>query len=268
MIRIAAILILFTGILRGQSVVETELFRIHYAADVSPAMQIATNKAATMLGWVCDRQFPPDTPAPYTNGKAHLLIYAQAGMGWTIAETHLSGPIGIINGRSLPLRPWIVINSDNWEPIADTFTWGDQGAVDVMFHELLHALGLWIAGTDAWSAWNAVGDETHWWGQQALAYYRLEIDPSALFIPLENWFHVQNWAAPFAITSNIMETRLGYYPQVMFGFELAALRDMGIATAATEAFPLDYLYNRRRSPWGNKPATIVSPPGIVLPTQP
>ena len=138
----------------------------------------------------------------------------------------------------------------------------------MMFHELLYALGLLIAGTDAWTEWNAVGDETHWWGAQALAYYRMEIDPSALFIPLENWFHVQNWAVPFAITSNIMETRLGYYPQMMFGFELAALRDMGIATAPTESFSLSDLYNRRRSPWGNNSASIVSPPGIILPTQP
>lgn len=267
MIRIAAILILLTGILRGQSVVETELFRIHYSAEVSPAMQIATTKAATMLGWVCDRQFPPDTPAPYTDGKAHLYIYAQSGMGWTIAETHLSGPVGIINGRSLPLKPWIVINSDNWDPIADTFTWGDQGAVDVMFHELIHALGAWVCGTTAWTVWNAIADETHWFGEQGLAYYRAEIDPAALFIPLQGWQHVENSVAPFAITTNIMETRLGYYPQMVCGFELAMLRDVGIATAPTATFSLSWLYNRRANPWSTRPATITSPPGIILTNQ-
>jgi hypothetical protein len=268
MIRIAAILILLTGILRGQSVVETELFRIHYSAEVSPAMQIATTKAATMLGWMVDRPIPLDAPAPYNTGRAVLFVYAQSGMGWTIAETSVIGPIHVINGRSVPLRPTITINSDNWDALGDTFTWGDQGAVDVMFHELIHALGAWVCGTTAWTVWNAIADETHWFGEQGLAYYRAEIDPAALFIPLQGWQHVENSVAPFAITTNIMETRLGYYPQMVCGFELAMLRDVGIATAPTESFSLSDLYNRRRSPWGNNSASIVSPPGIILPTQP
>lgn len=257
MIRIAAILLLLTGILRGQSVVESELFRIHCDSSVSPNQKSAAKQAAHIWGLVCNRSFHPHGAGPNLD-KGTLYLVAQPGMGWSIAETDVSGPWWYPNGHPtiiLPLRGIIKINADNWNPLTDEFVYGQTSAFAVLLHEIGHVMGhTWPAAYNTeWGMAN-VANFALWWGQNGLTAYRQEFDPLATAIPLagDGW-HLSETSLPLAIMSPVLQSRSGYNPEILTRTEVQMLADLGYFVEPHFAStPITDLVNRRRFPW---PAT-------------
>lgn len=252
MIRLLVILIALCGIVRGQStVVETELWTIKFDASVTAPQRASVTKAATHIGWVVDRKFPDFAPW-CKNGAGTIEVFATPGLGWTISQVYYSGPAAQVGTRMFPMRVMLEINSDNWNN--EGFGWGgDLSAYKIFWHELLHCLGLAVAGLPD------ISHDGFWWGPNASAAYGGPV-------PLADIWHLHNEGIfRNAILSNAIELE----PQFLTPIEEGMLEDLGFPVKTKQAVNLDDLFPRRTDPYRNQqPVSIVSPTGEIIPHNP
>lgn len=232
----------------------TELFEIRASANVSPNQLERVKHACRVWGWVCNRSFHP-FGAGVNKDKGLIFLDSQPNLGWTIAETNVSGPWGHPNGHPtiiLPLRGTITWNSDNWNPIIDEFVYGQVSAFVVMMHEIGHVMGLTWPGSynTQWGLAN-VADYNSWWGINGLVAYQQEFDASATFIPLygDGW-HVSETAMPWVTMSPILDSRLNYNPELLTRTEVHMLADLGYYIEPNfNTTSLALLFTRRGPLW-------------------
>ena len=252
---------------RGQSPqTATELWRVTWNdAVVTPQQKAAVTQAAYVLGLITNRSFYPDGVGPALD-KGSLYITSQPGLGWTIAETSVSGSWAHPNGRQdviLPKNITITFNSDNFNPFTGEFVEGQTALFAVSLHELLHSAIAWpIVYNGLAAEWFpqflVQADEGAWWGVAGLAAYKSEFDPTAQFIPLDgiNGWHVSENAMPLDILSESIDfDHLGYLSRTT----IAMLQDAGFNVSPNcPALSITSLVNVRRIP-GLIPAQVYVP---------
>lgn len=250
--RLLLAILLSLSQVRGQSVTDTELWRVTCDSSVSAQQKAAAVQAAHVWGLVCNRSFYPYGVGPNLD-KGTLYISSQPGLGWSIAETNVSGPWWHPNGHAtilLPLRGTITLNADNWS-LTDEFIYGQTSAFAVLLHEIGHVMGLtWPAAYNTEWGMADIANLAVWWGPHGLAAYRQELDPLATFIPLagDGW-HVSETSMPLAIMSPVLQSRLGYNPEFLTRTEVQMLADLGyFVEPAFTPTPITDLATRRRFP--------------------
>lgn len=217
-----------------------------------------------MFGAGCAIEVFIHTGLTATKDKGLIFLDAQPNMGWTIAETNVSGPWNHPNGHPtiiLPLRGIITWNSDNWNPLMDEFIYGQPSAFAVMLHEIGHVMGLtWPGSYNTQLGMANVANYNSWWGDNGLAAYQQEFGPTATFIPLygDGW-HLSETAMPLAIMSPILNSRLGYNPEFLTRTEVHMLADLGYYIEPNFNTTSVLLLFNRRAPFWQLTAPVYTP---------
>lgn len=251
MIRLLAILIALSGILRGQSTVETELWTLRFDASVTAPQRASVTKAATHLGWLIDRKFPDFAPW-CKNGAGTLSVITKPYLNGYSAVTYYAGPAAQIGTRLFPMSVWIELNDGDWT--ATEFKWGGPlVAYEMCVHELFHALGLMSGG------YPDLNHDGFWWGQYAQAAFGGPVPlPDTAHFPNEGIFYHD-------ILSPIIEPG---EPQWISPALLAMCRDLGYEVKTTDYVSLDKLFLKRTDPYRDQPVIITAPNGEIIPHNP